>query len=54
MLPQAGLRRYGDAAAVFLERTGAISVLRRGESIAPELMRDVRGWHPYLDRYVHD
>jgi uncharacterized membrane protein YcaP (DUF421 family) len=39
----AGIRRYGDVAAVILERTGAISVLRRGETIAPEMLSDVRG-----------
>ncbi|GAA5125612.1 DUF421 domain-containing protein [Pseudonocardia adelaidensis] len=39
----AGIHRYSDVAAVILERTGAISVLRRGEKIAPELLSDVRG-----------
>ncbi len=39
----AGVRRYDDVALVILERTGAISVLRRGETIGPELVADVRG-----------
>jgi uncharacterized membrane protein YcaP (DUF421 family) len=39
----AGIHRYQDVAAVILERTGAISVLRRDETIAPELLSDVRG-----------
>jgi uncharacterized membrane protein YcaP (DUF421 family) len=39
----AGIRRYDDVAAVILERTGAISVLRQGETIAPELITDIRG-----------
>jgi uncharacterized membrane protein YcaP (DUF421 family) len=39
----AGVHSYDDVAAVILERTGAISVLRRGETIAPELLGDVRG-----------
>jgi uncharacterized membrane protein YcaP (DUF421 family) len=39
----AGIHGYGDVAAVILERTGAISVLRRGETIAPEMLSDVRG-----------
>jgi len=39
----AGIPRYEDVAAVILERTGEISVLRRGEPIAPELLADVRG-----------
>ncbi len=39
----AGIRRYDDVAMVILERTGAISVLRRGETIGPELVADVRG-----------
>ncbi|WP_256257534.1 hypothetical protein [Nonomuraea pusilla] len=30
-------------AAVMLERTGDISVLRRGEAIATELLADVKG-----------
>jgi uncharacterized membrane protein YcaP (DUF421 family) len=41
-LRQAGIRRYADVAAVILERTGAVSILRQGETIAPELT-DVRG-----------
>ena len=39
----AGVRRYDDVAAVVLERTGGISVLRRGETISPQLLADVRG-----------
>jgi uncharacterized membrane protein YcaP (DUF421 family) len=39
----AGIHRYDDVAAAILERTGAISVLRNGETIAPELLSDVRG-----------
>jgi len=39
----AGVRRYDDVALVILERTGAISVLRRGETIGPEIVADVRG-----------
>jgi uncharacterized membrane protein YcaP (DUF421 family) len=39
----AGVRQYDDVACVILERTGAISVLRRGETIGPELLEDVRG-----------
>ncbi len=39
----AGIRRYDDVAAVILERTGAISVLRRSEKISPEMLDDVRG-----------
>jgi uncharacterized membrane protein YcaP (DUF421 family) len=39
----AGIHRYDDVAAVILERTGAVSVLRHGETIAPELLCDVRG-----------
>jgi uncharacterized membrane protein YcaP (DUF421 family) len=39
----AGVHSYGDVAAVILERTGAVSVLRRGETIAAELLDDVRG-----------
>lgn len=30
-LRQAGIRRYDDVACVILERTGSVSVLRRGE-----------------------
>jgi uncharacterized membrane protein YcaP (DUF421 family) len=39
----AGIHRYDDVAAAILERTGAISILRRGEIIAADLIRDVRG-----------
>lgn len=39
----AGVRRYDDVACVILERTGAVSVLRRGETISPQLLADVRG-----------
>ncbi|MEU4214169.1 YetF domain-containing protein [Actinoplanes sp. NPDC026623] len=38
-----GIHRYEDVAAVILERTGAVSVLRRGETVAPEMISDVRG-----------
>lgn len=39
----AGIRRYSDVGCVVLERTGAVSVLRRTETIGPELLVDVRG-----------
>lgn len=39
----AGIHRYPDVAAVIFERTGAISILRQGETFAPELLTDVRG-----------
>ncbi|MED7927123.1 DUF421 domain-containing protein [Nonomuraea sp. LP-02] len=39
----ASVHRYGDVAAVILERTGDISVLRRGEAIDPEFLSDVKG-----------
>jgi uncharacterized membrane protein YcaP (DUF421 family) len=39
----AGVHRYSDVAAVILERTGAVSILRRGETIAAELVGDVEG-----------
>lgn len=39
----AGVRRYDVIASVILERTGAVSVLRQGEAISPELLSDVRG-----------
>jgi uncharacterized membrane protein YcaP (DUF421 family) len=39
----AAVHRYDEVAAVILERTGAISVLRHGETIDPELIADVRG-----------
>lgn len=42
-LRQAGVRRYDDVACAILERTGSMSVLRRGESISAELLADVRG-----------
>jgi uncharacterized membrane protein YcaP (DUF421 family) len=42
-LRTAGVRSYDDVACVILERTGTVSVLRRGESISPELLQDVRG-----------
>ncbi|WP_199516655.1 DUF421 domain-containing protein [Nucisporomicrobium flavum] len=42
-LRMSGIHRYEDVAAVILERTGTISVLRRGETIAPELLGDVQG-----------
>ncbi|MGI8613285.1 MAG: DUF421 domain-containing protein [Nocardioidaceae bacterium] len=39
----AGVRDYDDVACVILERTGALSVLRRGETISSALLADVRG-----------
>ena len=39
----AGIRRYDDVACVILERTGAVSVLPRGETISADLIADVRG-----------
>ncbi|WP_412751594.1 DUF421 domain-containing protein [Krasilnikovia sp. M28-CT-15] len=48
----AGVHRYDDVAAVILERTGALSVLRRGETIAPELLADVRGRELLAEQYV--
>jgi uncharacterized membrane protein YcaP (DUF421 family) len=39
----AGVHRYDDVAALILEPTGAVSVLRRGETIAPDFIADVRG-----------
>jgi uncharacterized membrane protein YcaP (DUF421 family) len=39
----AGIHRYDDVAAAILERTGAISILRRGETIAADMIRDVQG-----------
>ncbi len=38
-----GVRHPGEVAAVVLEPTGAISVLRRGEPIDPRLLAEVRG-----------
>lgn len=38
-----GVRRYSEVAAAVLERTGAISVLRTGHDIGPELFSDVVG-----------
>jgi uncharacterized membrane protein YcaP (DUF421 family) len=48
----AGIHRYDEVAAVILERTGAISVLRRGETIAPELLTDVRGRERLATQHV--
>ena len=48
----AGIHRYDDVAAVILERTGAISVLRRGETIAPELLGDVRGRELLAEQHI--
>lgn len=48
----AGIRRYDDVAAVILERTGAISVLRQGETIAPELITDIRGRELLADEHI--
>ena len=42
-LRQAGVRRYTEVASVVFERTGAISILRQDETVAPELIADVRG-----------
>jgi uncharacterized membrane protein YcaP (DUF421 family) len=42
-LRQVGIRRYEDVACVILERTGAVSVLHRGETISAQLLGDVRG-----------
>ncbi len=39
----AGVRNFGEVAAVVLEPTGAISVLRRGEVIDPQLLSGVVG-----------
>lgn len=39
----AGIRRYSDVTAAVFERTGAISILHHGETIAPELIADVPG-----------
>ena len=49
----AGIHRYDEVAAVILERTGAIRVLRRGETIAPELLTDVRGRERLATQHVH-
>lgn len=38
-----GVRRYEDVAAAILERTGAVSVIRQGEPISLDVVRDVRG-----------
>lgn len=42
-LRTAGICSYDDVAYAILERTGGVSVLRRGENISPELLQDVRG-----------
>jgi len=39
----AGIHSYGEVAAVILEPNGTISVLRRGQPIEPDLLRDVVG-----------
>lgn len=39
----AGVRRFDEVAAAVLERTGVVSVLRKGEPISPELLADVEG-----------
>lgn len=39
-----GIRRYEDVAAVILERTGQVSILRQGETIAADLLTDVEGY----------
>jgi uncharacterized membrane protein YcaP (DUF421 family) len=48
----AGIHRYEDVAAVILERTGAISILRRGQTIAPELLTDVRGRELLAEQHI--
>ncbi|MEV4703169.1 YetF domain-containing protein [Actinoplanes sp. NPDC049316] len=47
-----GIHRYDEVTAVILERTGSVSVLRRGETIAPELLSDVRGSEHLAARHV--
>lgn len=42
-LRMAGIHRYSEVAAVILERSGSVSVLRQGDTIAPELLSDVQG-----------
>ncbi|UFU06924.1 DUF421 domain-containing protein [Ruania halotolerans] len=42
-LRQAGVRHRNEVAAVIFEPSGAISVLRRGDGIEPELLDGVRG-----------
>jgi uncharacterized membrane protein YcaP (DUF421 family) len=42
-LRRAGVRRPAEVAAVVLEATGTLSVLRTGESLDPDLLSDVRG-----------
>ncbi|SEE87271.1 DUF421 domain-containing protein [Ruania alba] len=42
-LRQAGVRHRNEVAAVIFEPSGAISVLRRGDGIEPELLEGVRG-----------
>lgn len=42
-LRDAGIRSYDEVGCVILERTGSVSVLRRGEPISAELLLDVRG-----------
>lgn len=39
----AGVHNYDEVAAVILESNGTISVLRRGQPIEPDLLRDVVG-----------
>ena len=51
-LRQAGVHRYDEVAAVILERTGGVTVLRQGETIAPELLSDVRGRELLAPRHV--
>ncbi|GAB1692868.1 DUF421 domain-containing protein [Krasilnikovia sp. M28-CT-15] len=51
-LREAGIRRYDDVAAVILERTGTLSILRQGETIAPELISDVPGHELLADKYI--
>jgi uncharacterized membrane protein YcaP (DUF421 family) len=51
-LRQASVRRYDEVAAAVLEPTGGLSVLRRGEPIAAELLADVEGRHLLQDRHT--
>jgi uncharacterized membrane protein YcaP (DUF421 family) len=49
----AGIGCYADVAAVVLERTGTMSVVRRGATIADDVFADVHGWelvHPAVER----
>ena len=50
----AGVRGYEDVACVILERTGSVSVLRRGETISAHLIADVRGREALPHTLVND